>query len=110
MGLRAAERCLRDFCAENVRATGKVSPSAVKSAMSAASLDLLIPMKAKNCIARCRFDYTNERAVDKAISALPGLVFANIFFPDGWMFADEGAEKLDAFGGVQVDDLDAVLA
>src|SRR5258708_11451930 len=39
-----------------------------------------------------------------------GLVDADIFVPNGGIFADVGGQEVDAFGGVEVDDLDAVFA
>src|SRR5258708_8864013 len=39
-----------------------------------------------------------------------GLVDADIFVPNGGIFADVGGPEVDAFGGVEGDDLDAVFA
>ncbi len=34
---------------------------------------------------------------------------ANVLVPNGGIFADKRGEKLDAFGGVEIDDLDAIF-
>ena len=39
-----------------------------------------------------------------------GLVDADVFVPDGWIFADVSGQEIDAIGGMQVDDIDAILA
>ena len=39
-----------------------------------------------------------------------GLGDADIFIPNGRIFADISGQEVDAFGGMQVDDLNAVLA
>src|SRR5882757_806683 len=39
-----------------------------------------------------------------------GLVDADVFVPDGWIFSDVSGEEIDAIGGVQIDDLDAIFA
>ncbi len=39
-----------------------------------------------------------------------GLVDADVFVPDGWIFADVSGEEIDAIGGMQVNDVDAIFA
>src|SRR5215472_9491259 len=39
-----------------------------------------------------------------------GLVFADVFFPEFGMAADEASQEIDAFAGVEVNDGDAILA
>src|SRR5437667_92183 len=55
-------------------------------------------------IARCCLRQRRERAAVVAIS-----VDADVFVPEVGMFADERAEHLRAFVGVEVDDLDAAF-
>ena len=39
-----------------------------------------------------------------------GLVEADVFVPDGGIFADVSGQEIDAIGGMQIDDLDAIFA
>ena len=39
-----------------------------------------------------------------------GLVDADVFVPDGGIFADVSGQQIDAIGGMQVDDVDAIFA
>src|SRR5882757_3853172 len=39
-----------------------------------------------------------------------GLVDADVFVPDGWIFSDVSGEEIDAIGGMQIDDVDAIFA
>src|SRR5712671_583171 len=39
-----------------------------------------------------------------------GLVDADIFIPNGRIFADVSGQEIDAIGGMQVDDVDAIFA